>query len=42
MVFINTIEKMIAFAGGVTVGLMYKKYEHQLGNFMKKAGKKMD
>jgi len=33
---------MIAFAGGVTLGLMYKKYEKDISKYMKKATKKME
>ena len=33
---------MIAFAGGLGLGLLYKKYEGDISKFMKKASKKME
>ena len=33
---------MVAFAGGVGLGLAYKKYEKDINKYMKKATKKMD
>ena len=33
---------MVAFAGGIGVGLMYKKYERDINKYMKKATKTMD
>ncbi|MDD6272273.1 MAG: hypothetical protein PUA90_01990 [bacterium] len=41
MDIIKTVEKMMAFAGGVGMGLLYKKYEHQINTYMKKQMKKM-
>ena len=38
----RTLEKMIAFAGGMGLGLMYKKYEKDISKYMKKATKKID
>ncbi len=42
MSIIKTLEKMAAFAGGLGLGLMYKKYEKDISKYMKKATKKMD
>ena len=42
MNIIRTLEKVIAFAGGVGLGLMYKKYEKDISKYMKKATKKME
>lgn len=39
---IKTLGNMVAFAGGVTLGLMYKKYERDITRYMKKATKAMD
>ncbi len=39
---IRTVEKMVAFVGGMTMGLLYKKYEHDIYKYMKKAAKKME
>jgi hypothetical protein len=33
---------MVAFASGIGIGLMYKKYEKELGKYMKAAYKKMN
>jgi len=38
---IRTLEKMIAFASGMGMGLLYKKYEKDISKYMKKASKKM-
>ena len=32
---------MISFAGGVTLGVLYKKYEKDLSKLMKMASKKL-
>ena len=42
MSIIKTIGNMVAFAGGVGLGLMYKKYEGTISKYMKKATKKME
>ena len=39
---IKTLENMMAFVGGVGVGLLYKKYEKDISKYMKKASKKME
>ena len=39
---IKTLGNMVAFAGGVTLWLMYKKYEIYITRYMKKATKAMD
>ena len=39
---IRTVEKKIAFAGGMTMGLLYKKYERDFYKYMKKATKKLE
>ena len=39
---INTVSKMIAFAGGVAMGLVYKKYEKEIIKYMKQVSKTMD
>ena len=39
---IRTLEKMLSFAGGIGVGLLYKKYEKNIADFMKKTSRKMD
>ena len=39
---IRTLEKMMAFAGGIGVGVMFKKYERQISSYMKKQVKKMN
>jgi hypothetical protein len=33
---------MIAFMGGIGIGLLYKKYEKDISKYMKKASKIMD
>ena len=33
---------MIDFAGGVAMGLVYKKYEKEISKYMKKVSKTMD
>ncbi len=38
---IKTMENMIAFIGGVGIGLLYKKYEKDISKYMKKASKSM-
>ncbi len=32
---------MMAFAGGMGMGLLYKKYEKEISKYMKKVSKKM-
>ena len=32
---------MMAFAGGIGMGLLYKKYEKDISKYMKKASKKI-
>ena len=39
---IKTFEKMIAFMSGLGMGLLYKRYEKDIYNFMKKTSKMMD
>ena len=39
---IKTLEKMMAFAGGVGIGLLYKRYEKDISKYMKKASRKMN
>ena len=41
MSIIRTLEKMMAFAGGIGMGLLYKKYEKDISKYMKKASKKI-
>jgi len=38
---IRTAEKIMAFAGGIGIGLMYKKYEKDIAKLMKKSSKKI-
>ena len=38
---IRTLEKIMAFAGGIGIGLIYKKYEKEISKYMKIASKKM-
>jgi len=41
VIIIRTLEKMMAFMGGVGIGLLYKKYEKDISKYMKKASKKI-
>ncbi len=38
----RSFEKMLAFMGGISIGLMYKKYEKDIVKYMKAASKKMN
>ena len=42
MSIIKTLGNMVAFAGGMGLGLLYKKYEKDITKYMKKATKKME
>lgn len=39
---IKTLENMVAFIGGVGMGLLYKTYEKDIVKYMKKASKIME